>query len=183
MNNSIVIVGGFASGKTTLAKYLEAEKGYKRIVTCTTRPIRDGEVSGEDYVFLTEAEFINAWTRKLFAEVATYDMVDGRVYYGSLKASYNTGEKTVVVLTPSGVMAFETQPFTVWLDLPQETIMKRAFDRGDLVGEIVRRVIADHRDFEPLAISEKYDLRIHDEIPVEDLAELVIRFKQKEGAL
>ena len=40
--NVIAIIGQIASGKTTLAKFME-KRGFERIITYTTRPKRDGE--------------------------------------------------------------------------------------------------------------------------------------------
>jgi guanylate kinase len=54
--------------------------GYS--VSCTTRAPRPGEVSGTDYLFLSEAEFVARRDRGEFAEWA---VVHGRLY-GTLKA-------------------------------------------------------------------------------------------------
>lgn len=58
MNNKVfVILGKFASGKTTIAKMLEQKYNMKRVVTCTTRNKREGERNGIDYYFYTDEEF------------------------------------------------------------------------------------------------------------------------------
>jgi len=44
------------SGKSTIEKMLE-ENGIKRIISYTTRPMREGEVEGRDYYYVTEEEF------------------------------------------------------------------------------------------------------------------------------
>ncbi len=43
MENRIVLIGGTATGKTTLANLLEERTGKKKLVTYTTRKRRDGE--------------------------------------------------------------------------------------------------------------------------------------------
>ena len=53
----IVIVGESACGKSSVAKCLVNNYGYKRIVTYTTRKPRDGEVDGFDYFFINQEEF------------------------------------------------------------------------------------------------------------------------------
>ena len=46
------------AGKTTIARRLLGEDGAIRLsVSVTTRPIRDGEVDGRDYHFVSQAEF------------------------------------------------------------------------------------------------------------------------------
>ena len=53
----IFIAGKTCSGKTRIVSELCKKFGYKKIVTYTTRPIRDKEVDGVDYHFISEEEF------------------------------------------------------------------------------------------------------------------------------
>ena len=48
----IAIVGTSGSGKTYLSKFLRNELNVPIIVSTTTRPMRDGEIEGEDYFFI-----------------------------------------------------------------------------------------------------------------------------------
>lgn len=49
------------------------ENVYKRTVPCTTRPPRPGEVHGQDYVFLSNEEFINLKNNSLLLEYGFYN--------------------------------------------------------------------------------------------------------------
>ena len=49
----IILVGKSCSGKDTVVKEL-AKMGYNKIVTCTTRPPRPGEIDGREYHFLNK---------------------------------------------------------------------------------------------------------------------------------
>lgn len=72
------------AGKTTLASNLTAAApSLKRVITCTTRAPRAGEMDGRDYHFLQEADFSARVQRGEFLEHA---MVYGRGY-GTLRAS------------------------------------------------------------------------------------------------
>jgi len=55
----LFILGMSGSGKTTLGKHLEEwyPLYFKKIVQCTTRPKREGEVEGLDYYFLNNAQY------------------------------------------------------------------------------------------------------------------------------
>lgn len=58
MNHKVfVLMGKFACGKTTIAKLLEFKYGMKRVVTCTTRSMREGEREGIDYYFCDDETF------------------------------------------------------------------------------------------------------------------------------
>lgn len=70
------------AGKSTIARMLLArEGGISLSVSATTRPIRDGEVEGRDYHFVTDAEFDRMVENGAFLEWAH---VFGR-RYGTLQ--------------------------------------------------------------------------------------------------
>lgn len=47
---------GSGSGKTTIAHQLETH-GFERLITTTTRSMREGEVNHHDYHFVSKEEF------------------------------------------------------------------------------------------------------------------------------
>jgi len=54
----LILAGPAGSGKTTLCDRLVADNpNVERVVTCTTRPPREGEEDGVDYHFLSDEEF------------------------------------------------------------------------------------------------------------------------------
>lgn len=75
-----VISGPSAVGKTSVAKLLKQESGLQRIVTCTTRKKRKGEVDGVDYIFMSKEDFLHHVKHGDFIEMSE---VYGN-YYGVL---------------------------------------------------------------------------------------------------
>ena len=75
----IVVSGPAGSGKTTLCSRLTAAypQAIRRVITCTTRAPRPGEVDGVDYHFLARAEFEKQIAAGVFLEHAT---VHGNLY-------------------------------------------------------------------------------------------------------
>lgn len=83
----IVVSAPSGAGKTTLCDRLLAElPDIAYSVSCTTRAPRGREIDGQDYVFLSEAEFAVRAAHGLFLEHA---VVHGN-RYGTLKAAVRT---------------------------------------------------------------------------------------------
>lgn len=78
----LILAGPAGSGKTTLCERLVADnERVERVVTCTTRQPRQGEVDGIDYHFLTDEQFDEYVANRDFLEWAKVH--DNR--YGTLK--------------------------------------------------------------------------------------------------
>lgn len=73
-----VISGPSGGGKTTLVKkVLESSENLRFSVSYTTRKPREGEVEGEDYIFVSEKEFRKMIDEEKFVE---YAEVHGHLY-------------------------------------------------------------------------------------------------------
>ena len=81
----IVILGRSGSGKTTAANlFIERYPWYEKAVTITTRPKRDGEVNGKDYLFVDEDYFALLCKNNFFMETNEYR----GWLYGTPKSAY-----------------------------------------------------------------------------------------------
>lgn len=82
-----VITGPSGVGKTTVARGLLARiDTLKKVITCTTRPPREGEVDGVDYRFVSVEAFEEMIKKgELFEWAQVYDR-----YYGSKKQDVDT---------------------------------------------------------------------------------------------
>ena len=79
----VLISAPSGGGKTTLCQQLLATRpSMSRVITCTTRPPREGEQDGVDYYFLDAASFLKRVQAGNFLEHAT---VYGHSY-GTLKS-------------------------------------------------------------------------------------------------
>ncbi len=103
----LVLSGPSGVGKTTVAQRLLADNPtLKRVVTCTTRSPREGEVEGEAYHFLSATEF----TRRVAAgEFLEHAEVYGQ-RYGTLKSAVTevlaAGRDVLVVNDVQGALTF-----------------------------------------------------------------------------
>ena len=85
------------------------------------------------------------------------------------------GHRDVLVLNPSDILALSdyTKMYVVWLDIPEDIIMRRAFVRGDSPEKVAKQVMLDRTEFMVLDAANRYDLRIREVMPVERLYYLI----------
>ena len=76
-----VVSAPSGAGKTTLCNALRQSPDFVYSVSCTTRPQRAGEIEGEDYYFISDAEFRARIEAREFLEFAR---VHGH-FYGTLR--------------------------------------------------------------------------------------------------
>ena len=77
------LMGKSGSGKDTIYARLAADPGLSlgHLVSCTTRPMREGEQNGREYNFYTEQEFHDMLARGAVIEHRCYQTVHGPWYY------------------------------------------------------------------------------------------------------
>lgn len=153
----ICLVGKTASGKDTVLKEL-VNSGMKTAVSHTTRPMRNGEVDGVTYHFVTAEKFHELESEDYFAETTYYDVATKeRWFYGcSKKELFEDSFNKVVILNPHGIETLFnklslmklTTWFIVHLDCSEDIIKERLVKRGDNPDEANRRIVADNKDFE-----------------------------------
>ena len=151
---NFVIVGKSGSGKTELCKILTEQFKYEKIVTYTTRPIRDGEVDGVDYNFVSLAEFNKMLDEGKFAE---YFVAGNGWHYGTAKEDFGK-DNMLIILTPSGLKEIKkngVQVKSIYVKVDDNKRYIRQILRGDDIKEIARRSETDKRDFE--GIEDKVD--------------------------
>ncbi|MDQ6654468.1 MAG: guanylate kinase [Verrucomicrobiota bacterium] len=76
-----VVSAPSGAGKTTLCDALRQTPDFVYAVSCTTREPRAGEIEGEDYHFLSEADFVERIAAGEFLEYAQVH----EHYYGTLR--------------------------------------------------------------------------------------------------
>src|SRR5947207_6273731 len=87
-----VISAPSGAGKSTLCAASRQTPDFVYSVSCTTRPARPGEIHGEDYLFITEAEFLARVNAGEFLEHARVH----EHYYGTLRKPLLQNLKTGV---------------------------------------------------------------------------------------
>lgn len=149
----IVLVGKTASGKTTVANYLCRNKRYKRIITYTTRPMRDNERQDVDYHFISDEQFNKMVENNEFTEYKRYNTSHGVWSYGSVVTSEQelSSNYYVIILTPQGLRDLSkstSRYIAFYLNVGLESQLERLKKRGDEEQQIIKRLKNDAKDFE-----------------------------------
>ena len=151
----IILTGKSASGKGLVENKL-VKNGFKRIITYTTRPSRDGERNGIDYNFVTEHHFLQLIRENELVEYRKYNTEFGIWYYGSSANSIDLNKHDyVITLTLDGAEAFVNyfgaeNCIVFYIDAPKSVREKRAESRdpqGFNKDEWDRRAKTDNVDF------------------------------------
>lgn len=154
----LIIFGKSGTGKDTVVrKFVGAEQGksFSELVRYTTRPIREGEVNGVDYHFISEED--------VREEEGSF--LEGHWFNSWF---YGTSEESIIQL-PDGVNAIMSASVEGYEDL------KKHFKDSDV------KVLGVHLYVEPKVFVERYINRV----PEPDVKNMCIRFldelKQYDG--
>lgn len=156
-------MGKTLSGKTYLTEKLQNEFNVPRIITSTTRPIRENEQNGVDYHFVTAKRFHEAIKNDRALAVRKYHVIHDQIwsYYldkADLERLIHNKKNGIFILDLKGYLDLERElkqdsklASTIklqglYLDIPLKTRIMRHFDtqrQTDNDQEFVRRLADD----------------------------------------
>lgn len=155
-----ILTGYTASGKTTYENMLLKElKDFNKIVSYTTRPIREEEEDGRDYFFVSKEVFKDLEESDVFAAPRTYHTIeDGKSSewsYGINKFNIDLKKDYLLVLDANGTLdlikAFGKKFVKIiYLFCDDIELYNRAAFRGDEQEEFIRRLKSDKEQFSKL---------------------------------
>lgn len=140
------IVGQTLSGKTTLVKDLVTATGIKQVTTYTNRPMRDEEVDGKDYHFVSVEELDEP---QYFGHRYFYTKYREEPFIYAMKVNdfILSQEDKIVITDPKGLRElknkFTNMVVSVYVNASEDLIRKRAKKRGDSIDEVNRRLSVD----------------------------------------
>lgn len=151
-------MGKTGSGKDCIVTEL-VKHGYEKIVTYTTRPIRNNEVDGVTYNYISNEDFENKIKKGFFIEYKDFNVYDGsKWHYGTSKLSIKNIkdlDKKVIILSPKGyrdlLRELPIKHKSFYIHSNDNVIKKRLLMRGDNENEIRRRLQQDNLDFSGIA--------------------------------
>lgn len=160
MYNMIVLMGEAGAGKDSMMQAVLkklAEKNHTadihEIVSCTSRPMREGEAHGINYYYYHPSEFEQKIINDEMLEFTRFN----NWWYGTSYDSVRSDEViNIGVFNPAGVRQLLDRPdcniIVYWIRTCDKNRMLRQLNReaNPNVKEIIRRFDADYEDFKDI---------------------------------
>lgn len=162
-----VVSGPSGVGKDTIINEFEkVHNFFKRVVTCTTRKPRPGEVDGVNYHFLKPDEFRNGIENDEFAE---YVNVYSDKFYGTrtkdIDSALASGKNVIMAIDVDGAMKVKQgrkDVVTLFIAPPSmEELASRLIKRGTETMEAITERLA--KSSYELSFKDKYDVIIQND--------------------
>lgn len=194
MGKIFCLMGKSSSGKDTIYKALteDAQLSLKRIITYTTRPIRQGEVEGLQYHFVTEEQLKILEREERIVELRSYDTVHGVWKYFTVCEEGMDLERDSYVIIGTlrswhDMCAYygRERMVPVYIEVEDGERLSRALKREQVqkhpdYKEMCRRYLADCEDFTEEKLSEEGIIRRFQNTDIGSCFEEIKLFIQKE---
>ena len=176
MGKIFYLIGPSASGKDSLARALLAEFAdrLRPVIMSTTRPIRSGELEGEEYHFISEAQFHDLEEAGKVIEARTYQTVHGPWTYATLDDGQIDLNQHSYLITGTLESYRRTaayfggeQVIPLYIELDRGLRLARALERERAqtepkYAEMCRRFLADEQDFSPEKVAACHLPRVYE---------------------
>ncbi|WP_026656207.1 MULTISPECIES: guanylate kinase [Butyrivibrio] len=183
MGKIFLLMGKSSSGKDTIYRELMREKdlGLKKVVSYTTRPMREGETDGVQYLFKNEEEYKQLKADNKIIEERAYNTKCGIWrYFTADDGQIDLSDGDYLIIGTLESYCYIRDYFgkenvvPVYIDTSARTRLERAMHREDeqenpRYDEMCRRFLADEEDFSETKLSEaKIEKRFENNAEIDD---------------
>ncbi len=148
----IALIGEAGAGKDrTMQAVLKKAPQFHEVISCTTRPKRDGEIHGVNYFYYTPEQF---GIKVLEGEMLECTVFNDWFYGTSYESVRSDGVINIGVFNPTGVESLLARPdckvlvFRVITNDKIRLLRQLNREENPNVKEIIRRFQADYDDFD-----------------------------------
>lgn len=183
----MLILGGLpACGKDTVRAILVKQYNMLPVVRYTTRGMRENEVDGEAYHFISKKRFLAMREEGRFVEYEEFKtaLSTDVLYYGSTPEDY--GDNSITIISPTGISMLKNSPvkddvFVALLYVPEYEVRNRLVERKWSDEEIERRIPFDKERYNNINQYVNCVIPCYTSAyPPERVAEIVYRWYQSE---
>ena len=153
MYKIIALIGQAGAGKDSVMQaVLKEAPGLHEIISCTTRPMREGEQEGVNYFYLTKEQFAEKVLNMEMLEATCFN----DWFYGTALQSLDESVINIGVFNPDGIDALLESPLVevtvYYVHATDKNRLIRQLNREENpnVDEVLRRFKADKEDFSDL---------------------------------
>ena len=156
----VYIMGKSSSGKDTIFNFIKDKLKVNTYVMYTTRPIREGEVEGKTYNYISDDEmqkYIDGKKENKLIESRTYQTVHGPWTYATIAdEQFKTKEDLIMLGTLESYNKmkehFKDSLIPIYIEVEDGIRLERALRREKeqkqpKYAELCRRFLADSKDF------------------------------------
>lgn len=150
MYTIVALMGEAGSGKDTiLHDIVSLDPNLHEIISCTSRPMREGEQEGKNYYYISEEEFCDKILTNEMIEVTRFN----GWFYGTPYSSLKEDCINIGVFNPFGIRSLaeedDVELITFYISTSPKERLLRQLNREESpdVDEIIRRFSADQLDF------------------------------------
>jgi len=128
----VFLAGVSGSGKTTMMQLLLQDECFEKVCSVTTRKPREGEISGDQYIFMNAGEFEYLIEQKKFLEYAYVHQI---AYYGTrldlIEQALSHGKYPIKTIDMIGMEVIEQKwkieghYISFFLDISEEVMKER----------------------------------------------------------
>ena len=153
MYKIIALIGQAGAGKDSVMQaVLKEAPGLHEIISCTTRPMREGEQEGVNYFYLTKEQFAEKVLNMEMLEATCFN----DWFYGTALQSLDESVVNIGVFNPDGIDALLESPLVevtvYYVHATDKNRLIRQLNREENpnIDEVLRRFKADKEDFSDL---------------------------------
>lgn len=182
------LIGRSGTGKSTIEKRLE-KLGHTRIISNTTRDIREGEQQDIDYHYLTDKEFVELEDDNQLIEYTKYRGWNYGIAYKDISNLDN--QNYICVIEPQGLKQLQDKlsdkviPIMIY-STPYErlgrSILRQPNSNDDTYKEICRRFNSDYETFKEFENNKLYKYKIHN-IDIKQSVQIIEKIIEYEDKL
>lgn len=179
VKNLVIFAGPSAGGKDTTVNCLAKKFGYGKLLSTTTRNMRENEKNGEQYHFISSSAFTEIESNSGFLETIEFC---GNRYGLRLSEFDNLPEFSTTIMTPAGIKAVDEYLrkekrndillTKVYIDVSLKDQIHRLQLRGCPINDIFVRLQNDLADIKNPVLN--YDLVLNSSIQTtEEITQLI----------
>lgn len=196
MSKLFCIMGKSASGKDTIFKKLTQDENLdlKRVVSYTTRPMREGEQEGVEYHFVTAQRLEELQKEGKVIECRDYSTVHGIWSYFTVddgQVNFSLNQDSIIIGTLESYQKIRTyfgkaNVIPLYIHVEDGLRLERALERERQqeepgYAEMCRRFLADAQDFSEEKMAACEIDRIYENIDIEqclnDIRKDILKFR------